>query len=99
MQRSLKTEANQVVALQEIRVGENITSEVGRVDAGEGVDFPGVTTHAEELRVLDSHAEGIYGDVGDGVVINWVALVPVVREGFVAGRVFEVRVVSCNRIE
>ena len=99
MQRSFKTEADEVVALQEIRGGVDTASEIRRVDTSKGIDFPGVTTHAEELRVLDSYAEGIYGDIGDGVVVNRVALVPVVGEGFVARGVFEVRVVSCNGIE
>ena len=99
MQRSFKSEADEIVALQEIRVGKDAASEIGRVDAGKGIDFSRVTTHGEELRVLDSHGEGIYGEVGDSVVINWVALVPVVREGFVARCVFEIRVVPCNGIE
>ncbi len=96
MQRSLKTEADEVVALQDIRVGVDTASEVGRVDAGKGVYLSGVTTYAVELRVLDSHGVDVDGEVGDGVVVDWVALVPVVGEGFIAGSVFEVRVVSCD---
>ncbi len=99
MQRSLKTEAEEVVALQEISVGVDTAREVARVDAGKSVNFSSVATHAEELRVLESHGVEVDGEVGDGVVVDWVALVPIVGEGFVAGCVFEVRVVSCDGIE
>ena len=96
MQRSLKTEADEVIALQDIRVGVDTVSEVGRVDARKGVYFSGVTTYAVKLRVLASHGVEVDGEIGDGVVVGWVALVPIVGEGFVAGSVFEVRVVSCD---
>ena len=99
MQGSLKTEADEVVAFQDVRVGVDTASEVGRVDTGKGVHFSGVTTYAVELRMLKSHGVGVEGVVGDGVVVDWVALVPVVGDGFVAGCIFEVRVVSCDGIE
>ena len=99
MQRSLKTEADEVVTLQDIRVGVDAASEVARVDAGKCVNLSGVTTYAVEFWVLESHGVGVEGVVGDGVVVDWIALVPVVGDGFVAGCIYEVGVVSCDGIE
>ena len=43
--------------------------------------------------------ERVAGEVGDRIVIQWVALVPVLGDVFVAGRVLEVAGVALHGVE
>lgn len=49
--------------------------------------------------MLLSHRGRVHGEVGDGVKIDRISLVPVVWEGLVSGRVLEVGVVASNGVE
>ena len=49
--------------------------------------------------MLYSHVYQIYGEVGDGIIIDWVSLVPVVWERLMAWRVYEVGVVASDGVE
>lgn len=49
--------------------------------------------------MLERHDAGVDGKVGDGVEVHQVTLVPVIRDALMAGRVFEVRIISADGVE
>jgi hypothetical protein len=59
----------------------------------------GVATNAEELRVLRGHLEVVECEVRDGVLVENVTLVPVVRDALVAFIVTEMAVLTLHRKE
>lgn len=60
------------------------TGEIGNVDTGKRVGFAGVAADAEDLRELGGVVENVGVEVRDGVLVADGALVPVVRDLFVA---------------
>lgn len=86
--------ANSVVPLEQGLSVVDAVGEVLRVDAGEGVGGAGVAAYGEEFGVREGLEVGVDGQVGDGVVVDQVAFVPVVGDGFVAGGVLEIGVVA-----
>lgn len=49
--------------------------------------------------MLESHGIGVDAEVGDGVVVHQIALVPIIRDLLVALRVREIRVVARDGVE
>ena len=91
--------ADEIVALQKVRRSVNVPSEICRIDTKEAVGFTSITANTDKLQVLCSHVYQVYGEVGDGIIIDWISLVPVVWEGFIAGRILEVGVVASDGVE
>jgi hypothetical protein len=85
---------HEVVALEECRAVEDAAGEVSGLNSGECVNLSGVAADGQELGVLECHVGKVDLEVGDGVLVDKVTLVPVVWNTLVARGVLEVTVLA-----